>query len=116
MQTVTIAQALQIAVQYHQGGRLSEAEQVYQQILQQEPNNVDALHLLGLIRTNQNRAREAVDLIGRAVAAAPQVVEFHLSFATALTQAGKAAQAAGEYRTVLAARNDLPDAHNGLGG
>src|SRR5207253_2657413 len=107
MQTVTIPQALQIAVQHHQSGRLGEAEQIYQQILQQEPSNSNALHLLGLIRTHQNRPVEAVDLIQRAVAAAPELVEFRLSLATALTQAGKPAAAADEYRKVLAARQDL---------
>jgi Tfp pilus assembly protein PilF len=46
-QTVTIPQALQLALQHHQANHLQEAEQIYRQVLEVEPNNSDALHLLG---------------------------------------------------------------------
>ena len=49
MSTLTIEQAFQIAVQHHQAGRLSQAEQLYRQILAQMPNHPDALHLLGVV-------------------------------------------------------------------
>ena len=48
-QTLTIEQALDLAVQHHNAGRLPEAEYVYQQILHADPNQPVALHLLGVI-------------------------------------------------------------------
>ena len=45
----TISEALAIAVQHHQAGRLQAAEQIYRQILAVEPNHADAIHLLGVI-------------------------------------------------------------------
>ena len=45
----TIPETLAIAVQHHQGGRLQVAEQLYRQVLQVEPKNADALHLLGVL-------------------------------------------------------------------
>ena len=48
-QTLTIQQALDLAVQHHNEGRLSQAESIYQQILRSDPNQPIALHLLGVI-------------------------------------------------------------------
>ncbi len=45
----TISEALAVAVQYHQSGNLQQAEAIYRQILQVDPSNADALHLLGVI-------------------------------------------------------------------
>ncbi|MGO9184915.1 tetratricopeptide repeat protein [Mycobacterium sp.] len=45
----TISEALAIAVQHHQAGRLQAAEQIYRQILAVEPNHADAWDLLGVI-------------------------------------------------------------------
>jgi hypothetical protein len=38
----TISEALAMAVQHHQAGRLQAAEQIYRQILAVEPNHADA--------------------------------------------------------------------------
>ena len=37
-QTLTIQQAIDLGVQHHNAGRLPEAENIYQQILQSRPN------------------------------------------------------------------------------
>ncbi len=52
----TISEALAIAVQHQQGGRLPAAEQIYRQILAVEPNQPDALHLLGVIAIQHHEA------------------------------------------------------------
>ena len=35
------------ALEHHRAGRLQQAEAIYRQMLRQEPNHPDALHLLG---------------------------------------------------------------------
>jgi quercetin dioxygenase-like cupin family protein len=45
----TISEALAIALQHHQAGRLEAAEQIYRRILQVEPEQPDALHFLGVL-------------------------------------------------------------------
>ena len=52
---VSVEQLLQIAIQHHQAGRLSQAESLYRQILLQHPDHPDALHLLGLIATRREK-------------------------------------------------------------
>src|SRR5437867_2056217 len=42
-------QALDLAMRHYQAGNLQQAEQIYRAILQVDPYQVDALHLLGLI-------------------------------------------------------------------
>ena len=70
-QTLTIQQAIDLGVQHHNAGRLSEAESLYHQILQSDPNQVDALHLLGVIARQVGGTDLAVDLINQAVAITP---------------------------------------------
>ena len=48
-QTLTIQQAIDLALEHHTAGELPKAEGIYQQVLQAEPNQPIALHLLGVI-------------------------------------------------------------------
>ena len=60
-------QALALALRHHEAGRLPEAEAIYQQILQNDPDHSDALHLLGLIAHQAGKHEEAVNLISKAL-------------------------------------------------
>jgi protein O-GlcNAc transferase len=51
----TVLEALAIAIQHYQAGRLQEAEQIYRQILAVEPNHADVWHLLGVIAHQMGR-------------------------------------------------------------
>ena len=73
----TISQALAIAIQHHQAGRLQAAEQIYRQILEAEPNQADAMHLLGVIAHQVGRHEAAVDYIRRAIALQGSAAVFH---------------------------------------
>ena len=46
---LSIQQAFDLAWRHLQAGQLQQAEQLYLQILQVQPNHLDALHFLGLI-------------------------------------------------------------------
>lgn len=70
-QTVTLAQALDVALNLQQGGDLRKAEEIYRQILQVDPNHADALQLLGTIAFQTRHFDAAIDLINRAIQAAP---------------------------------------------
>ena len=74
-QTLTIQQAIDLAVQHHNAGRLPQAESIYQQILQTDPNQPVALHLLGVIAHQTGKNDIAVDLITKALAIKPDLAE-----------------------------------------
>jgi tetratricopeptide (TPR) repeat protein len=63
----TISDALRIAVKYHNDGKILEAKEIYNNILEQDPNNSDALHLLGLINYQQNDYDQAIKYIKNAI-------------------------------------------------
>ena len=83
-QTLTIQQAIDLAVQHHTAGRLPEAENIYQQILQSEPDHPTALHLLGVIAHQVGKNDTAVDLIARALVLNPDLAEAHSYLGLAL--------------------------------
>ena len=60
------------AVGLHGQGRLPEAERLYGQILAAQPDQMDARHMLGVLRAQQGRHQEAADLIAPVVAAQPE--------------------------------------------
>ena len=74
-QTLTIQQAIDLALQHHNGGRLPQAEGIYQQILQVDPNQPVALHLLGMIAHQTGKNDTAVDLITKASTIKPDYAE-----------------------------------------
>ena len=80
-QTLTIQQALDLAVQHHTAGRLSDAESIYQQILRSDPNQPIVLHLLGVIAQQMRKNDVAVDLITQALAIKPDYAEAHYNLA-----------------------------------
>ena len=61
---------------HHMAGRFAEAEAIYRRVLSVEPNNPDALHLLGVIEHRAGNTERVVELIGAAIAANPRVPAF----------------------------------------
>ena len=55
------------ALGHLQSGRLREAEAIYREILKADPENVDALHLLGVAVFQAGRGDEAAGFIERSL-------------------------------------------------
>jgi len=65
---------LALAAEHQREGRLDEAEQLYREVLRENPNNVDALRLLGTIAASQSRYGEAEQRFRQAIELAPDYV------------------------------------------
>ena len=74
-QNTTIQDALDLALKHHQAGRLSDAEDIYEQILQTDPKQPVALHLLGVTSHQVGKNDVAVDLITKALDLEPNYPE-----------------------------------------
>ena len=70
-QQMPIPQALQIAAQQIDAGRLPPAEAILRQILDKLPTHAEALHLMGVLAYQAGKAELAVELIGKAIASKP---------------------------------------------
>jgi predicted O-linked N-acetylglucosamine transferase (SPINDLY family) len=111
----TVAEALAIAFEHHQAGRLEAAEALYRRILQADPEQADALHLLGLVAYRLGRYAEAVDCMGRAIARRPQVAVMHSNLGAAYRAWGKLDEAVACCRRGAQLDPHNAQAHNNLG-
>jgi tetratricopeptide (TPR) repeat protein len=111
----TISEALAIAVQHHQAGRLQAAEQIYRQILALQPDHADALHLLGVIAYQAGKHEAAVQYIERAIRLKGAEAAFHSDLGNALGGQGKLDEAVACYRRALELNPGYVEAHNNLG-
>lgn len=105
---------LKKATELQIAGQIDKAEQIYHQILEQHPDNIDAKHLLGLIRGEQNRDDEAVGLIEAAINAKPEESAFHHNVAGIYRRMGQLEKAEQEFRTAIELKPDYGEAYQGL--
>jgi protein O-GlcNAc transferase len=115
MTHVTIDQAMQAARQHHQAGQLAEAETIYRQVLAQQPNHVDALHLLGMLAGEVGRLDAAAELIAQAVQLQPDFAEAQVNLGNVLQRLWRFDDAIAAYRKAIAINPNYADAYNNLG-
>jgi tetratricopeptide (TPR) repeat protein len=106
---------LRDAISSHQAGDLAKAASLYQTILESEPANAEAMHLLGVLNHQQGAHARAVELMGRAVALRPNAAAFHANLAEAYRALGQYERAAGSCRAALSLKPDYPEAMANLG-
>ena len=110
-----IREMFALALQHHQAGRLKEAEQLYREILQNDPRHADALQFLGVIAHQVGRNDSAVELIEKAIALNDRVPPYHNNLGNALRALGKLEAAAAAYGRALSQKPDYVQAHFNLG-
>jgi predicted O-linked N-acetylglucosamine transferase (SPINDLY family) len=115
MPQMTIQDALQLAISHQQAGRLAEAEGIYRQVLAVNPQQPDALHLLGMLASQVGRLDIALDLIRKALAVRPGTPDYLDHLSRVLTAAGRMDDAIVALHEMLAACPDAADAHRRLG-
>jgi tetratricopeptide (TPR) repeat protein len=113
---MTIPEALAYAVQCYQAGNIRQAEQICQQILQADPANADAHHLLGVL------ACQSKDRLDEAITHFRQALQIRPGYYQALNNLGNAfylkdnlEQAVFHYRQALNLGPNYPDAYCNLG-
>ena len=98
------------ALVFHQAGRLSEAEQMYRQILKDQPNHVDALHLLGVIHYQRGNHAEAVRHIDAALAINPMLASAYNNRGNALGKLTRFDEALASYDRAISLKPDYVEA------
>ncbi|MFB2967754.1 tetratricopeptide repeat protein [Aerosakkonema sp. BLCC-F183] len=111
----TVSESLFAAIQHYEAGRLAPAEQIYRQILQKQPDNLDALQLLGLTAVRLGKHELAIECFRKAVNIAPTVPDFPYNLAMVLQQQGQIEEAIACYRQTLNLEPNHPGAYYNLG-
>ncbi len=107
--------ALELALKHHQSGRLQEAESLYRKVIEAQPKNADALHLLGVIAQQQARYEEAVTLIGQAISASPRAAVYYCNLGIALDGLERVDEALAAYERAVALKPEYPKALTNMG-
>ena len=102
-------QTLQQAVALANSRRTTEAEQLCRNVIRAEPENAEALHLLGSLRLNRGDAEAAVRLIGAAIQRRPGAALYHHNLGKALDMEGQADAAVAAHRRAVELRADNAD-------
>jgi tetratricopeptide (TPR) repeat protein len=112
---VTITEAFETAARYHQAGRLEEAEQIYRRILEVDGQNVDALHLLGVIAYQTGRNSLAVECLSTALRRNPGFAEAHNNLGNVLRGLGRVGEALEQFQQAVRLRPGIAEMHNNVG-
>ncbi|MFL6698834.1 MAG: tetratricopeptide repeat protein [Vitreoscilla sp.] len=70
--TMTLDEALAHAVQRHQAGYLEQARPIYEAVLERDPDRVDVLNWLGILKHQRGELAEAAALMRRVVLLQPE--------------------------------------------
>jgi tetratricopeptide (TPR) repeat protein len=83
---------------HHQSGRLLEAGELYQRVLELDPGNVDAWHLLGVLAFESHDDGRARECLERAVALKPDYAAAQYNLGNVLYRQGHVGEAISHYR------------------
>ncbi len=92
------------ALALHRQGAIEAAVAVYLDVLADRPEDVDALHLLGVARRSQRRLTEAAELIRRSLSLAPHLADAWYNLGNVLGDLDRLDEAAAAHARAAALR------------
>lgn len=87
--SAALHERLQRAVAHHRQGRIAHARALYEAVLEAQPRQFDALHMLGVIALQARDPELALRLIGAAIAVHPGSAAAHSNQGSALEALGR---------------------------
>ncbi len=110
-----IRSRLDRATNLHGAGDLKTAERLYREVLEVEPDNAQARHLLGVLALQRGRPDDAVERIRAAIEIGPAEAAWHYNLGNALQRLGRPGEAVASYREAVGLAPEWPAAWNNLG-
>lgn len=109
------AAKLKTAFALHQQGLLDQAENLYKEILQSEPQHFDGLQLLATIAVQRNNLQAAIDLFDQAIKINPLSASVFNNRGNALLDLKRLEQALDSYDRAIKIQPDYAEALNNRG-
>jgi tetratricopeptide (TPR) repeat protein len=109
--TLTLSQALGRAISAYNAGKLVEAEQICQQIVNAKCDLFDALHLLAVIQSRLGKKDTALASYDRALTVRPDYAEALSNRGVTLQELKRFEEALASYDRALTVRPDYAEAH-----
>jgi protein O-GlcNAc transferase len=95
----------------HRQGDLAGAERVYREVLDQQPQHFDSLHMLGVIALQTRRTERGIELIRKAIGLNDKVAAAHNNLGKALLDLGRPEQALASFDQATALDPGFAEAH-----
>jgi tetratricopeptide (TPR) repeat protein len=105
---------LRLGFQYHLSGNLQNAEAAYQQVLTIQPENSEALHLLGLVSFQRGELEAAVNYITQAIKHNSNNPLFYNDLGNAFRLQGKFAESIENFNHALSLNKNFAEAYHNL--
>ena len=96
----------QEAFKLHQNGSLQDAKKIYEEILEETPNDFNCLHHLGLIAKNNKEYQSAFELLSQAININPNNAAVHFNLANTLKELNKINDAIASYDKAIDIKPD----------
>jgi tetratricopeptide (TPR) repeat protein len=103
------------ALEFHRRGELAAARRLYEEILEREPRDADALNMLGVICGQSKDFDRAEQLFGEAIRINPHIASVHCNRGAALRELKRLDAALASYDQALALKADYAVAHYNRG-
>ncbi len=107
--------AIQSALENHKAGNLRQAELIYRKILNKRPNDVDALHLLGVLYNQLGNYDSAIKYIRKALQLDAGFAEAYNNLGNVIRNKGLIDEAETYYQKALQINPNFAIAYNNLG-
>lgn len=102
---------LALAAKHHQEGRIEDAEQLYRQVLNNNPRNVDALRMLAMVAATAKRYDDAERLLRKAVGIAPDFLTAIVDLGRVLKEQDRFEEAIDCFKNAIAINPNNPHTH-----
>jgi predicted O-linked N-acetylglucosamine transferase (SPINDLY family) len=99
----------------HHAGRFRDAQAVYAEIIEEDPEHADALNLLGAVLAQQGRAKQAVGFMRRATQANSDVPNYFCNLGVVLMDLGRYDESKRAFERALKIDRHFADAYYNLG-
>ena len=106
---------LQEGIELHRNGQLQQAELIYQQILQVNPENAEVLHLLGTIAHQIEKYDLSINLINQAIEIDPNQSSFFNNLGLTLQKRGRFEEAVQAYKQTIDLNSESSECYYNLG-
>ena len=110
-----MAAKLQQGIAIHNSGDLEGARIIYEEVFSIDPNNFDALQLLGTVAAQSKKYEKAVDLFGRALKINNKNAFVLNNFGNALQELSFTAEALESFDRAISINSNFAEAHSNRG-
>ncbi|MCL2647525.1 MAG: tetratricopeptide repeat protein [Phycisphaerales bacterium] len=112
---MTISETYAAAVTHLRAGRLAAAEELFNQIVRDQPNHSGACHLLGIVAFQTNRLDAAVDRVQQAIRLNPSHHEYHSNLSVIFAALRRWPESLTHAQRSVSLKSNFPEAHVNLG-